>query len=95
MVALASDFDVLGPGFLTRLTAVLVAILRHASTWQVRALCLFIGRHHHSPYRDRFIVIVPSGFHCIWRGETTLPSFHRPADECSGCDAYSKRHRNS
>jgi hypothetical protein len=59
MVALASDFDFPRSRLLARLTAVLVAILRHASTWQVRALLLFIARHHHSPYRDRSIRISP------------------------------------
>jgi hypothetical protein len=55
MVALASDFDVLGTRFLTCLTTVLVTILRHASAWQVGTLLLFVGRHRHSPYLDRSI----------------------------------------
>src|SRR5271155_3230707 len=92
MVALASDFDVLGSRFLAGLTAILVAILCHAPAWQVRALLLLIGCHHRSPSfclnyccpcLDCSIRVSP-----YQGGGTTLPSFHPPADECSGCDAY-------
>jgi hypothetical protein len=54
VVALASDFDFAGSRFLARLTAVFFAILCHASTWQVRALLLFVACHQHSPYLDCF-----------------------------------------
>jgi hypothetical protein len=57
MVALARDLNFAGPRFLARLTAVLVAILRHASAWQVRALLLLVGHHYDSPYRDGSIRI--------------------------------------
>jgi hypothetical protein len=46
VVALACNLDLFGSRFLAGLTAVLVASLRRAPAWQVRALALLIGRHH-------------------------------------------------
>jgi hypothetical protein len=59
VVALAGNFDFPGSSFLTRLTAVLVAILSHAPAWQVCALLLFVGRHHHFSLSRLFHRVLP------------------------------------
>ena len=46
MVTLASDLDFTGSRFLTGLTAVFVARLRHALARKVCTLSLLIGRDH-------------------------------------------------
>jgi hypothetical protein len=60
MVTLARNLYVLGSRIFAGLTAVLVAILRHASAWQVRALLRFVACHHHSPYLDCSIGVSPN-----------------------------------
>jgi hypothetical protein len=52
MVTLASDLDFLGSSFLTGLTAVTVAGLRHALAWKVCTLGLLIWRHCGSPFSE-------------------------------------------
>jgi hypothetical protein len=53
----------------------------------VRTLNLRIRRHHGSPFSTRALP------HC--GGTPDLPSFHHPADQCSGGDSYRKSRRNS
>ena len=46
MVALACNLDLFGSRFLAGQAAKLVAGLRHASAWEVRAFGLLIDGHH-------------------------------------------------
>jgi len=50
MVTLARDLDLTRSGFLTGLTAIFVARLRHAPAGKVRALILLSCRHRRFPY---------------------------------------------
>jgi len=53
MVALARDLDFAASRFLTGLTAVFIARLRHALAWKVCTLSLLSSRHRGSPFQKR------------------------------------------
>jgi hypothetical protein len=88
VVALARDLYFLGSRLLTRLPAVFVTRLRHASAWQMRALDLLSRSHRVSPFPAFCFAVL------IFIFSSGLPSSHHPADQCARSDTDCERGRN-